>query len=97
MASEHIPEDPNDDPIFLKRQVSELRTMLTRIVRHARSTSAAANCCLVHRQVIGEARELLDEADNDRIARFMELEAMEENDNPPHIERAIASEGGEGG
>lgn len=68
------------DPVFLQRQVAELQDILRRVVTTARSTSAAANCCLVHRQVIGEARQVLDEEENDRIARYMELEAMEEAD-----------------
>lgn len=69
------------DVPFLKRHIAELRQTLQRIVDQARSTSAAANCCLVHRQLLGEARQILDEADNDRTARFMELEALEEQDN----------------
>lgn len=69
------------DVQFLCRHIAELRQMLERIVRGARATSAAANYCLVHRQLLGEARQILDEADNDRVARFMELEAMEEKDN----------------
>lgn len=75
------PTSKDCDIPFLERHIAELRQVLQRVVDTARFTSAAANCCLVHRQLLGEARQILDEADNDRTARFMELEALEEQDN----------------
>ena len=78
----NVPQSAEEesDPIFLRREVFELRDILARIVNSARSTSAAANGCIVHRQLLGEARQVLDEPDDDRICRFMELEALEESD-----------------
>jgi hypothetical protein len=38
---------------------SDLRSVAQRILESARETCAAANCVLVHRQLIGELREAL--------------------------------------
>lgn len=78
--SDPLTTDQHVDPVFLQRQVIELQSMLRSILNDAQATCAAANRCTVHRQKLGEARELLEEADNDRVARYMELEAMEEAD-----------------
>ena len=75
-----LADDQQVDPIFLQRQIDELQDMLRSILKDARETSSAANRCTVQRQLLGQARELLEEEDNDRIARFMELEALEESD-----------------